>query len=73
MQASRRSAAKKGSLRVDPAGPPPVRLPRTDRESVRDDLRPPWLDTAADLWRASQGYASQRLAGVAFKQMRKLG
>ena len=32
-----------------------------------------YLDAAAGLWCASLGYASERLARVAYEQMRKLG
>jgi 4-aminobutyrate---pyruvate transaminase len=40
---------------------------------VYDDNSTPYLDTAAGLWRASLGYASERLAKVACDQMRRLG
>jgi 4-aminobutyrate--pyruvate transaminase len=40
---------------------------------VTDDNGTEYLDTAAGLWCASLGYASERLAKVAYDQMRKLG
>ncbi len=40
---------------------------------VTDDNGKEYLDTAAGLWCASLGYASERLAKVAYEQMRKLG
>jgi 4-aminobutyrate--pyruvate transaminase len=40
---------------------------------VTDDNGKQYLDTAAGLWCASLGYASERLAKVAYEQMRKLG
>ena len=40
---------------------------------VTDDNGKEYLDTAAGLWCASLGYASERLAKVAYDQMRKLG
>ena len=40
---------------------------------VTDDNGTQYLDTAAGLWCASLGYASERLAKVAYDQMRKLG
>jgi 4-aminobutyrate---pyruvate transaminase len=40
---------------------------------VYDDNGTEYLDTAAGLWCASLGYASERLARVAYDQMRKLG
>jgi 4-aminobutyrate--pyruvate transaminase len=40
---------------------------------VYDDNGTQYLDTAAGLWCASLGYASERLAKVAYEQMRKLG
>ena len=40
---------------------------------VTDDNGTRYLDTAAGLWCASLGYASERLAKVAYDQMRKLG
>jgi 4-aminobutyrate---pyruvate transaminase len=40
---------------------------------VYDDNGTRFLDTAAGLWCASLGYASERLAKVAYEQMRKLG
>jgi 4-aminobutyrate---pyruvate transaminase len=40
---------------------------------IYDDNGTAFLDTAAGLWCASLGYASERLARVAYEQMRKLG
>jgi 4-aminobutyrate---pyruvate transaminase len=40
---------------------------------VYDDSGKQFLDTAAGLWCASLGYASERLAKVAYEQMRRLG
>ncbi len=40
---------------------------------VYDDSGTQFLDAAAGLWCASLGYASERLARVAYEQMRKLG
>ena len=40
---------------------------------VTDDSGKAYLDAAAGLWCASLGYASERLARVAYEQMRKLG
>jgi 4-aminobutyrate---pyruvate transaminase len=40
---------------------------------VYDDNGTPYLDTAAGLWCASLGYASERPAKVACDQMRRLG
>jgi 4-aminobutyrate---pyruvate transaminase len=40
---------------------------------VYDDQGTRFLDAAAGLWCASLGYASERLARVAYEQMRKLG
>ena len=40
---------------------------------VTDDSGKRYLDAAAGLWCASLGYASERLARVAYDQMRKLG
>jgi 4-aminobutyrate--pyruvate transaminase len=40
---------------------------------VYDDSGAEFLDAAAGLWCASLGYASERLARVAYEQMRKLG
>jgi 4-aminobutyrate--pyruvate transaminase len=40
---------------------------------VYDDNGTQYLDAAAGLWCASLGYASERLAKVAYEQMRKLG
>jgi 4-aminobutyrate---pyruvate transaminase len=40
---------------------------------VFDDSGTQFLDAAAGLWCASLGYASERLARVAYDQMRKLG
>ncbi len=40
---------------------------------VYDDSGTRFLDAAAGLWCASLGYASERLARVAYEQMRKLG
>ncbi|MBN8927931.1 MAG: aspartate aminotransferase family protein [Rhodospirillales bacterium 69-11] len=40
---------------------------------VYDDNGTEFLDAAAGLWCASLGYASERLAKVAYEQMRKLG
>ncbi len=40
---------------------------------ITDDNGKRYLDAAAGLWCASLGYASERLARVAYEQMRKLG
>jgi 4-aminobutyrate--pyruvate transaminase len=40
---------------------------------IWDDSGTKFLDAAAGLWCASLGYASERLAKVAYEQMRKLG
>ncbi len=40
---------------------------------VWDDTGQQFLDAAAGLWCASLGYANERLAKVAYEQMRKLG
>ena len=40
---------------------------------IYDDSGKEYLDAAAGLWCASLGYASERLARVAYEQMRKLG
>ncbi len=40
---------------------------------IYDDSGTRFLDAAAGLWCASLGYASERLARVAYEQMRKLG
>jgi 4-aminobutyrate--pyruvate transaminase len=40
---------------------------------IWDDSGTQFLDAAAGLWCASLGYASERLAKVAYEQMRKLG
>lgn len=40
---------------------------------IYDDNGTEFLDAAAGLWCASLGYASERLARVAYEQMRKLG
>jgi 4-aminobutyrate---pyruvate transaminase len=40
---------------------------------IWDDAGQQFLDAAAGLWCASLGYASERLAKVAYEQMRKLG
>ena len=40
---------------------------------ITDDSGKRYLDAAAGLWCASLGYASERLARVAYEQMRKLG
>ena len=40
---------------------------------IWDDSGQQFLDAAAGLWCASLGYASERLAKVAYEQMRKLG
>ena len=40
---------------------------------IYDDSGTEFLDAAAGLWCASLGYASERLARVAYEQMRKLG
>ncbi|MDA8051365.1 MAG: aminotransferase [Rhodospirillales bacterium] len=41
--------------------------------SVTDDAGHDFLDAAAGLWCASLGYANERLARVAYEQMRRLG
>jgi 4-aminobutyrate--pyruvate transaminase len=41
--------------------------------TVTDDAGQTFIDAAAGLWCASLGYASERLARVAYEQMRKLG
>jgi 4-aminobutyrate--pyruvate transaminase len=51
----------------------PMVITRGDGCTIYDDNGTAWLDTAAGLWCASLGYASERLARVAYEQMRKLG
>ena len=41
--------------------------------SITDDSGETFIDAAAGLWCASLGYASERLARVAYEQMRKMG
>jgi 4-aminobutyrate--pyruvate transaminase len=51
----------------------PMVIVRGEGCTIYDDSGTAWLDTAAGLWCASLGYASERLARVAYEQMRKLG
>jgi len=51
----------------------PVVIQRGRGCYVYDDNGTEYLDTAAGLWCASLGYASERLARVAYEQMRMLG
>ena len=51
----------------------PVVISRGQGIYVWDDAGTQFLDAAAGLWCASLGYASERLARVAYEQMRKLG
>ena len=51
----------------------PVVISRGQGIYVWDDCGKQFLDGAAGLWCASLGYASERLARVAYEQMRKLG
>src|ERR1700761_7394465 len=51
----------------------PVVISRGQGIYVYDDSGTEFLDGAAGLWCASLGYASERLARVAYEQMRKLG
>jgi len=51
----------------------PVVMERGQGCYVYDDRGTCFLDAAAGLWCASLGYASERLARVAYEQMRKLG
>ena len=51
----------------------PVVMERGQGCYVYDDHGTCFLDAAAGLWCASLGYASERLARVAYEQMRKLG
>src|SRR5215475_9274895 len=51
----------------------PVVMSRGQGIYVWDDSGTQFLDAAAGLWCASLGYASERLARVAYEQMRKLG
>jgi len=41
--------------------------------TITDDAGQTFIDAAAGLWCASLGYASERLARVAYEQMRKMG
>ncbi len=51
----------------------PMVIGRGDGCYIYDDNGKKFIDTAAGLWCASLGYASERLARVAYEQMRKLG
>ncbi|MCL2427747.1 MAG: aminotransferase [Alphaproteobacteria bacterium] len=51
----------------------PVVISRGDGVYVFDDSGNRYLDAAAGLWCASLGYANERLARVAYEQMRRLG
>jgi len=51
----------------------PTVITRGEGVYVYDDEGRGFLDAAAGLWCASLGYASERLARVAYEQMRKLG
>jgi len=51
----------------------PIVMERGQGCYVYDDHGRCFLDAAAGLWCASLGYASERLARVAYEQMRKLG
>ena len=51
----------------------PMVIGRGDGCRIYDDNGTEYIDAAAGLWCASLGYASERLARVAYEQMRKLG
>ena len=51
----------------------PTVISRGEGCYVFDDNGTQFLDAAAGLWCASLGYASERLARVAYEQMRTLG
>jgi 4-aminobutyrate---pyruvate transaminase len=51
----------------------PMVIERGQGIYIWDDSGQQFLDAAAGLWCASLGYASERLAKVAYEQMRKLG
>jgi 4-aminobutyrate--pyruvate transaminase len=51
----------------------PTVITRGEGCTIWDDSGNAWLDTAAGLWCASLGYASERLALVAYEQMKRLG
>lgn len=51
----------------------PVVMSHGEGVFVYDDSGNRYLDAAAGLWCASLGYASERLARVAYEQMRRLG
>ncbi len=51
----------------------PVVMERGEGIYIFDDAGERYLDAAAGLWCASLGYASERLAKVAYEQMRKMG
>src|SRR3569833_2371376 len=51
----------------------PAVIERGEGIYIFDDSGEKFLDAAAGLWCASLGYASERLAKVAYEQMRRLG
>lgn len=51
----------------------PVVMERGEGIHIYDDAGNRFLDAAAGLWCASLGYASERLAKVAYEQMRRMG
>ncbi|MBS0639815.1 MAG: aminotransferase [Acetobacteraceae bacterium] len=51
----------------------PVVMDRGEGIAVYDDAGNRFIDAAAGLWCASLGYASERLAKVAYEQMRRMG
>ncbi|MFL5254518.1 MAG: aminotransferase [Rhodopila sp.] len=51
----------------------PVVMERGEGIAVYDDSGNRFIDAAAGLWCASLGYASERLAKVAYEQMRRMG
>jgi len=51
----------------------PVVMERGEGIAIYDDAGNRFIDAAAGLWCASLGYASERLAKVAYEQMRSMG
>jgi 4-aminobutyrate--pyruvate transaminase len=51
----------------------PVVMERGEGITICDDAGNRFIDAAAGLWCASLGYASERLAKVAYEQMRRMG
>ena len=51
----------------------PVVMERGEGIAIYDDAGNRFIDAAAGLWCASLGYASERLAKVAYEQMRRMG